>query len=205
MGDSLLSILLAPAVILLAVATVAAIAVGMLVMRARRRRMQRRADRRRRKAETERVEMAAAEAVSIEIPRAYPMPVIEVIEERVFDQLDDLAAQSVMGHRVLPRLSLNAFLYIGSKGVSRAEEQEAKRILSSRQVDFLVVDGDWQPVVAVNLERDALASQDDDGLEAEICVDAGVAYFTVAPKGLTDAQLAEIRVCLGRAQAVAAQ
>jgi hypothetical protein len=86
---------------------------------------------------------------------AYPMPVIGLIEERVYDELEDIASQSIMGHRVLTQLSLSAFLYAGSSGLSRADEQRVIAHLASLQVDFLIVDADWQPVVAVNIERDA--------------------------------------------------
>jgi hypothetical protein len=97
------------------------------------------------------------------------MPVIGLIEERVFDELEDIASQSIMGHRVLTQLSLSAFLYAGSSGLSRADEQRVAAHLASLQVDFLIVDADWQPVVAVNIERDAVSASDALEVEGEIC------------------------------------
>jgi hypothetical protein len=91
---------------------------------------------------------------------AYPMPVIGLIEERVYDELEDIASQSIMGHRVLTQLSLSAFLYAGSSGLSRADEQRVIAHLAGLQVDFLIVDADWQPVVAVNIERDEVSASD---------------------------------------------
>jgi hypothetical protein len=91
---------------------------------------------------------------------AYPMPVIGLIEERVYDELEDIASQSIMGHRVLTQLSLSAFLYAGSSGLSRADENRVIAHLAGLQVDFLIVDADWQPVVAVNIERDEGSASD---------------------------------------------
>jgi hypothetical protein len=121
------------------------------------------------------------------LPRitAYPMPVIGLIEERVFDELEDIASQSIMGHRVLTQLSLSAFLYAGSSGYSRADERRVAAYLASLQIDFLIVDADWQPVVAVNIERDAVSGSDALEVEGEICRNAGVAYLIVQGDGLT--------------------
>jgi hypothetical protein len=113
------------------------------------------------------------------------MPVIGLIEERVYDELEDIASQSIMGHRVLTQLSLSAFLYAGSSGLSRADENGSIAHLARLQVDFLIVDADWQPVVAVNIERDEVSASDALEEEGEICANAGVAYLIVNADGLS--------------------
>jgi hypothetical protein len=206
MDEALVSVILAPAVMMAGLIALAALVLGVIVLRARRRRQRRRLERNRRDREAQRAQMEQG-AAPVAAPRlhAYPMPVVDVSEERVFEQLDAIAARSVMGHRVLPQLSLSAFLYNGMKGLSRAEEMASTALMSSRQVDFLIVDGDWHPVVAVSLERDALTAGEDDGVEADACAAAGVLHLQVAPGGLTEAQLDEIKRQLGAAPSIAAQ
>lgn len=136
---------------------------------------------------------------------AYPMPVIGLIEERVFDELEDIASQSIMGHRVLTQLSLSAFLYAGSSGLSRADERRVVSHLAGLQVDFLIVDADWRPVVAVNIERDASAADEALEEEADICARAGVAYLIVNADGLSPERQDEIRRLLENRAGIAAQ
>jgi hypothetical protein len=135
----------------------------------------------------------------------YPMPVIDVLEERMFDALEAIAEHSVMGHRVLTQVPLKAFLYATQTGEARAQDKAATARLAALQVDFLIVDADWRPVVAVDLERDAWSSADDTPLQVEACAKAGIAYLTVAAGGLTDAQRAEIIGCLSSVQGIAAE
>lgn len=208
MDETLQSILMAPVALVLAVAALAGLGIAIYFMRQRKKRERRRAERRRRQAETEPTlrESEAQQAAAPPMPlRTYSMPVVDVAEERVFDQLEDVAAQGALDHRVLPHVSLGAFLYAGDKGVTREQERHWAGILSSREVDFLVVDGDWRPVVAVGLERDALSARSDDGVEAHACESAGVAYMKVSPGGLIGAQLDDLRRHLGTAPGIAAQ
>lgn len=135
----------------------------------------------------------------------YPMPVIELTEERVFDALEDLAGQSVMGHRVLIGLPLSAFLYTKQPGATRAQEDAATRGLRAAQVDFLIVDADWNPVVAVDLERDDLTGEGSDMSVGEACANANVLYLRAGAKGLSDAARAEIKSRLGVTQGIAAE
>lgn len=181
----------------------------LLRLRARKSRSARRLERRAQRAEAE-VMVAATESggsKSEDLPpiTAYPMPVIGLIEERIFDELEDLASQSIMGHRVLTQLSLSAFLYAGSSGYSRADEKRVAAYLSGLQVDFLIVDADWQPVVAVNIERDAIAGADALETEREICIRAGVAYLVVTADGLSRERRAEIGHLLQAKTGIAAQ
>jgi hypothetical protein len=122
---------------------------ALLRMRSRKRRAERRKARRAQRVETVVADPSNTDATTPidELPQvtAYPMPVIGLIEERVFDELEDIASQSIMGHRVLTQLSLSAFLYAGSSGLSRADEQRVTAHLASLQVDFLIVDADWRP------------------------------------------------------------
>lgn len=181
----------------------------LLRLRARKRRAARRLERRAKRADATVIAAATEGGASKpdDLPRitAYPMPVIGLIEERVFDELEDLASQSIMGHRVLTQLSLSAFLYAGSSGYSRADEQRVAAYLSSLQVDFLIVDADWQPVVAVNIERDAIAGTDATEVEREICIRAGVAYIVVTADGLSKERRAEIGHLLKAKTGIAAQ
>jgi hypothetical protein len=41
------------------------------------------------------------------------------------------------------------------------------------QVDFLIVDADWQPVIAVNIERDEVSASDALEEAGEICSKCG--------------------------------
>jgi hypothetical protein len=207
MGESVLSFLLSPLMIW-GVAAAFLVIVAVVVVRARRKKARRKAERRRRKAEEMRRERERHEAEQSLPPvplRTYPMPVVDVSEERVFDQLEDLVHQSVLGHRALPHMSLDAFLYAGDKGITPAQEQHWADLLSSREVDFLVVDGDWNPVVAIVLERDALLTREEDGVEAQLCDNAGVVFMKVSPGGLTDAQIEDVKGYLASGQAIAAQ
>lgn len=209
MDETLMSILAAPLEVLVGFGAMMLLLLVMLRLRARKRRAQRRKERRAHRSETPVPSGVAdgAESVAVELPpiTAYPMPVIGLIEERVFDELEDIAGQSIMGHRVLTQLSLSAFLYAGSSGFSRADEQRVTAHLASLQVDFLIVDADWQPVIAVNIERDAGAATDSLEVEGEICAKAGVAYLIVTADGLSEARREEIKRLLQPREGIAAQ
>jgi hypothetical protein len=209
MDETIMSILMAPLEVIIGFASLLLLLLVLLRVRSRRRRAQRRRERRAARIETT-VTAPASEAVGSkieELPKitAYPMPVIGLIEERVFDALEDIASQSIMGHRVLTQLSLSAFLYAGSSGLSRADEQRVTAHLAGLQVDFLIVDADWQPVVAVNIERDAGVASDALELEGEICRRAGVAYLIVNADGLSPERRDEISRLLQPREGIAAQ
>jgi hypothetical protein len=208
MDETIQSILMAPVAMALAVVALFGLGVGILLLRRRKKRERRRAERRRRQTEMERTlrESEARHDTAPPMPlRTYPMPVVDIAEERVFDQLEDIAAHGALDHRVLPHVSLGAFLYAGDKGVTLEQERQWADVLSSREVDFLIVDGDWRPVAAIALERDALSARSDDGVEAHACESAGVAYMKVAPSGLVGAQLEDLKRHLGTAPTIAAQ
>lgn len=137
--------------------------------------------------------------------RTYPMAVVDASEERLYGQLEELAEHSFMGHRVLPRVSLGAFLYLGGAAGSPAQEARRAALLAAREVDFLVVDGDWQPVAAIDLEREALSGRPADGVEAHACESAGVAYIRVAADGLAAAQIDDIKRLMASLHSLAAQ
>jgi len=209
MDETIASILLAPLEVIGGFAALLLLLFGLLRMRSRKRRTRRRNERR-----ASRVENTAAvppgEAAGpsgMELPqvRSYPMPVIGLIEERVFDELEDIAGQSIMGHRVLTQLSLSAFLYAGSSGLSRADEQRVASHLASLQVDFLIVDADWRPVVAVNIERDEVSASDSLEVEGDICARAGIPYLIVKADGLSEQRRDEIGRYLQAQDGIAAQ
>ena len=209
MDETILSLLVVPLEVIGGFAALLLLLFALLRLRSRKRRAQRRRTRRAKRVETAvtATPSEAAEVVSNELPKitAYPMPVIGLIEERVHDALEDLACQSVMGHRVLTQLSLSAFLYAGSSGLSRADEQRVTAHLAGLQVDFLVVDADWQPVVAVNIERDAGSATDALEVEGEICRRAGVAYLIVTADGLSTERRDEISRLLQTREGIAAE
>ncbi len=209
MDETILSLLVVPLEVIGGFAALLLLLFALLRLRSRKRRAQRRRTRRAKRVETAvtATPSEAAEVVSNELPKvtAYPMPVIGLIEERVHDALEDLASQSVMGHRVLTQLSLSAFLYAGSSGLSRADEQRVTAHLAGLQVDFLVVDADWQPVVAVNIERDAGSATDALEVEGEICRRAGVAYLIVTADGLSTERRDEISRLLQTREGIAAE
>jgi hypothetical protein len=206
MDETLMSILRAPVEVLAGFALLMLLLLALMRLRSRRRRDRRRMERRANRVEAQPTD-ASAEAAEPDLPRitAYPMPVIGLIEERVFDELEDIASQSIMGHRVLTQLSLSAFLYAGSSGYSRADERRVASYLASLQIDFLIVDADWQPVVAVNIERDAVSGSDALEVEGEICRNAGVAYLIVQGDGLTKERRGEIEELLQPRKGIAAQ
>lgn len=201
-----LSVVMAQVEVFLGAAFVMFVILGswrLLVRSGRRRR------RRRRAVEAHATPVHAPDAVEDEAPlpplRTYQMPVIDVSEERVFEALEAIVDRSVMGHRVLPQVALSAFLYTGSNGMSRSQEKAAVALMASRQVDFLIVDGDWRPVVAVNIARDNLAGSDADDFEAHACTTAGVGFMLVAPSGPGKAQTEELRRHVEAQHQVAAQ
>ncbi len=209
MEETLLSLMVLPLEIIGGFFFLVFLLFALLRLRSRKRR-----DRRRKERRAARVEASApastaesTEAAEEDLPRiiAHPMPVIGLIEERVYDELEDIASQSIMGHRVLTQLSLSAFLYAGSSGLSRADEQRVTAHLASLQVDFLIVDADWQPVVAVNIERDAVSATNSLEVEGEICANAGVAYLIVTADGLSEARKQEIKGLLQPKAGIAAQ
>jgi hypothetical protein len=208
MDESLLSVVMAPFGVLLAFAIFLALTLVVLLLRARSARRKRRL-RRAREAHAAASAPAASMQTEAEAPlpplRTYHMPVIDVSEERVFEALEEIAARSIMGHRVLPQVALSAFLYTGSHGMSRVQEQSAAALMASRQVDFLLVDGDWRPVIAVNIARDNLSDEADDDFEARACITAGVGFLVVQASGPTPAQVDEIRRLVEVGQPVAAQ
>jgi hypothetical protein len=110
-----------------------------------------------------------------------------------------------MGHRVLTQLSMSAFLYAGSSGLSRADENRVIAHLAGLQVDFLIVDADWQPVVAVNIERDEGSASGALEEAGEICANAGVAYLIVNAEGLSRERHDEITRLLRPKTGIAAQ
>jgi hypothetical protein len=202
MDLSILSELLTPGVLLGAAGVVLVIA--LLAMLSGRRAGRRRSDRRRAQAaQASRAPHDAAEAQ----PRlvTYPMPVVDVAEARLLEQLQDVVARSGTEARVLPQMTLSAFLYNGMKGLSRAQEHRAAALLASRQVDFLVVDAAWNPVAAVSLERDPLAAGEDDGVEAGACETAGIPFYWATTHGLPEVDLEEIGLRVSGAASIAAQ
>jgi hypothetical protein len=208
MDETIMSILLVPVEILGGLAVLLALLMVLFRLRSRKRRAQRRSKRRAQRVEASVAGTPDRTSDDVEtLPKivAYPMPVIGLIEERVYDELDDIASQSVMGHRVLTQLSLSAFLYAGSSGLSRADEQRVVAHLARLQVDFLIVDADWQPVIAVNIERDEVSASDALEEEGEICRNAGVAYLIVNADGLAPAKRDEITRLLQPKTGMAAQ
>jgi len=154
----------------------------------------------------EKVEQAERMDDNVVLPIVvYPMPVLELTEERVFDALEDLAGQSVMGHRVLTGLPLSAFLYAKQPGATRAQEGAATRGLRAALIDFLIVDADWNPIVAVDLERDDLTGGSADMSVGEACENAGILYLRVGADGLTETLGTEIKTRLGVTQGIAAE
>lgn len=154
----------------------------------------------------EKVEQAERMDENVVLPIVvYPMPVIELTEERVFDALEDLAGQSVMGHRVLMSLPLSSFLYAKQPGATREQEAGATRSLRAAQIDFLIVDADWNPIVAVDLERDDLTGAGSEASVGEACEYANILYLRVGPGGPTEAQEADIKARLGVSQGIAAE
>jgi hypothetical protein len=209
MDETITSILMAPIEVIGGFAALLLLLLALLRMRSRKRRAERRKARRAQRVETVVVDPSNTDATTPidELPpvTAYPMPVIGLIEERVFDELEDIASQSIMGHLVLTQLSLSAFLYAGSSGLSRADEQRVMAHLASLQVDFLIVDADWRPVVAVNIERDAVSSSDALKVEGDICARAGVPYFIVNADGMSQQRQKEIARYLQAQDGIAAQ
>jgi hypothetical protein len=126
MDETITSILQAPVEVIGGFAALLVLLLVLFRLRSRKRRAQRR-----KQARAQRVEAADRGTPDGDARRhetspkivAYPMPVIGLIEERVYDELEDIASQSIMGHRVLTQLSISAFLYAGSSGLSRADEQ----------------------------------------------------------------------------------
>ncbi len=209
MEETLLSLLLIPVEIIGGLGALLLLLGVLLRLRSRKRR-----DRRRRERRAHRNQPASAvasvdtsEDATEHLPsiKAYPMPVIGLIEERIFDELEDIAGQSIMGHRVLTQLSLSAFLYAGSAGYSRADEQKVAAHLANLQVDFLIVDGDWRPVVAVSIARDESSAHGALEVEGEICAQAGVAYMIVGADGMSEQRQAEIKHLLQPQAGIAAQ
>jgi hypothetical protein len=209
MDDTITAILQAPVEVIGGFAALLVLLLILFRLRSRKRR-----DRRRLAGRAQRVEAAIAGTpdgdaggTTRDLPRivAYPMPVIGLIEERVYDELEDIASQSIMGHRVLTQLSLSAFLYAGSSGLSRADENRVIAHLAGLQVDFLIVDADWQPVVAVNIERDEGSASGALEEAGEICANAGVAYLIVNAEGLSRERHDEITRLLRPKTGIAAQ
>ena len=207
MEDLIQTVLSAPVEIIAGGAMLLLLLFALMRIRSRKRRAGRRSDRRSQWVEDAAAGQSTETGDAAPLPRitAYPMPVIGLIEERVFDELEDIASQSIMGHRVLTQLSLSAFLYAGSSGYSRADEMRVAAHLASLQVDFLIVDADWQPVVAVNIERDAQVATDTLETVREICGNAGVAYLVVDAEGLPGDRRDEIARLLVPKKGMAAQ
>ena len=158
-------------------------------------------------AEAERAPQAAEEAVPEEdLPNIlYPMPVMTRVEERLLDALEEIARDSGARHHVLAQLSLSAFLYGGKAGRSRAQDPEIRRQLAALQVDFLIVDAEWGPVLAIDLERDECSTSVADDLSRLALDRAGIAHMTIGANALSEAQREDIKRLLGYAQGVAAE
>lgn len=137
--------------------------------------------------------------------RTYAMPVVDQGEMRILNQLEALVRNANAGHRILAQIALSGFVYNGSKGLSKQDEDEIAQLLSSRIVDFLVVDRDWNPVTAIGLERDALSAGAEDGVEAHACESAGVCYMRVSPLGFTETETGALEDLLRPAATIAAQ
>lgn len=135
----------------------------------------------------------------------YPMPVISMTEDRLLDALEDVVGDSVTGHRVLMQLSLNAFLYGCVAGRSRTQDPATIRQLATLQVDFLVVDAEWRPVLALDLERDAYSASPWEDRKLLALDRAGIAHLTICADGVCEALREEIHAHLGHAQDVAAE
>jgi hypothetical protein len=129
----------------------------------------------------------------------YAMPVVSVTEERLFDALGQIAADHGAGHRLLLQLSLNTFLYGCAAGRARVQDPDAVRQLAELQVDFLVVDADWRPVLAIDLERDEFSASPAEERKRAALDRAGIARLTVEADGLSEALQAEIVRHLGEA------
>jgi hypothetical protein len=135
----------------------------------------------------------------------YPMPVISRAEERYFDLLEEIVRDAETGHRVMTQVSLNAFLYGGVSGRSRAQDPTVIRQLGELRVDFLIVDADWGPVLALDLERGEFSSSPIEERTMRALERAGIAHLTLATDGLSDMQRDEIKRQLASVQGVAAE
>ncbi|MFW5654150.1 MAG: DUF2726 domain-containing protein [Roseicyclus sp.] len=135
----------------------------------------------------------------------YPMPVLSHGEARLLEDIDGAVRAARGGCRVLAQLSLNAFLYGCASGRARRQDPAVVRLLSELRVDFLIVDAEWRPVLAVDVERGEFSAAPIEERTMQALERAGIAHIIVTAEGLTEAQRGDLMRQLGPAQGVAAE
>ena len=135
----------------------------------------------------------------------YAMPLLSHGEAQLLSMLEDAARESGGDHRVMAQLSLNAFLYGCASGRARRQDPAVLRQLAALRVDFLVLDAEWRPVLAVDLERGEFAASPIEEQTMLALDRAGIAHMIVGANGLSEAQRDEVHRHLGQAHGVAAE
>jgi hypothetical protein len=135
----------------------------------------------------------------------YPMPLLSHGEAQLLATLEAAARDSGGAYRVMAQLSLNAFLFGCAAGRARRADPVSMRQLAALRVDFLILDAEWRPVLAVDLERGEFSASPIEERTMLALERAGIAHMIVGAEGPSDLQRDELKRHLGVAQGVAAE
>jgi hypothetical protein len=122
------------------------------------------------------------------------VPVLNASEQSVYRTLLDLVAQS-RSHRLLVQVSMGEFLRLDRRGSARSGWQIVFNAFNAKRVDFLIVDADWVPCMAIEYQGSGHYkgnARARDAIKRAVCEKADVAFMEVATDGLSAAQVRDL-------------
>lgn len=135
-------------------------------------------------------------------------PLLNRSEGGLFGDILCVLSEVRGGHRLFAQVSLGEIVRVPAGGTHRSDRQSVFNMINAKRLDFLVVDREWNPVVALeyhgkgHFRGDALKR---DAIKRAACAAAGLPLVEVESGGLTDGQRLDLRRILRPATSLAAE
>lgn len=136
-----------------------------------------------------------------------PRAVLNLSERKLHRELSRIVGQS-RTHTLLAQVSMGEFLRARDARTSRSRWQTVFNAFNAKRVDFLIVDADWLPCIAVeyqgkgHYQGNARAR---DAIKRAVCERAGITFMEVASAGLTPCQTRDLHNVLSARGSIAAE
>jgi hypothetical protein len=136
------------------------------------------------------------------------VPLLNLSERRVFQEIEALLREIGAPHRLFAQVALGEVINVQPGLADPAQRQSALNRINAKRLDFLIVDRDWIPVLAIEYHGSGHFRGNADARDAvkrEACRAAGLPLIEIARSGMSPQQRDEITRRLGQSPRLAAE
>ncbi|NKX44283.1 DUF2726 domain-containing protein [Roseicyclus persicicus] len=135
-------------------------------------------------------------------------PLLNASERRVFTSVETLIRQVGGDYRLFAQVALGEVIRVDAREADRSVRQSTFNQINAKRLDFLIVDRDWTPKVALEYHGSGHFRGDAekrDAIKRAACRSAGLPFIEIDQQGLSEEQAQLLRRHLGAASSLAAE